>query len=447
MRRFRLEPGTGEPTAATARRPGVRPAGHSTAPFSDAGPRQRLAGIAALAGSMAIGVAQAGGSGLQHPGADDHVLRIDSHVDIPLDFASPTDDPTGFTSDQFDLPKMRAGGLDAVFLVLFAPQGAVDDAGFAAARSAVETRWQAIDRLVRSFPSQVGLATSADDVARIRRSGRLALLIGMENAYPLGLSVDDVGNWAARGVRYVGLTHAGDNQFASSSDPAPSPADPAARRGLTPLGVSLVRALNKAGVMVDVSHSDRETMLQAVAVSDAPVIASHSGARAVTDSPRNLDDAQLRALAARGGVAQMVAHPKYIGRPDPGRLAAIQEARARFGITDPAALAQMTPGQRADYDVAIAEVDRRFPRPTVSDFVDQIDHAVAVAGIDHVGIASDFGGGGGITGWADASETPAVTAELVRRGYGEEQIAKLWGGNLLRVMHEVERVSRRLRQR
>jgi membrane dipeptidase len=372
-------------------------------------------------------------------GIHERVLKIDTHIDIPLDFATATDDPSGYTTTQFDLPRMRAGGLDGAFLIVYTPQGRQDAAGYAAARATADTRWRAIRRTVDGFPDQVGLALSADDVARIRGTGRRVFLIGMENAYPLGESIGDVDDWARRGVRYVGITHVGHNQFATSSDPNLALGDrPGSRAGLTPLGRDLVRALNRAGIMVDISHVSREAMMETVALSPVPVIASHSSCRALTDHPRNLDDEQLRALAAKGGVVQVVAHPNFLGLPKPDRLAAISALQARLGLAAQEARSRMTPELRAQYAAGMAEIDQKYGRSSVSDLVDHVDHAVAVAGIDHVGIASDFDGGGGITGWSDVGETAAVTAELVRRGYDEAQIAKLWGGNLLRVMRAVQ---------
>lgn len=368
------------------------------------------------------------------------LLVVDTHVDIPIDFATATADPSHFTTSQFDLPKARIGGLDAVFLVLYTAQGDDSAAGHAMARTVADARWHAIDRLLEAYPDQAALALCARDVRRTHRTGRMSILIGMENAYPLGRSVDDVPMWRARGVRYVGLTHVGDNQFGTSAempDGRPTPAD--ADRGLLPLGGILVRALNDAGILVDVSHASRATMMQAAAISTAPVIASHSGVRAIADSPRNLDDEQLRMLARTGGVIQVFAHPGHLRTEGASRMAAIRTLRVELGLGDPSALAQMSPEQRARYAQAVAGIDQRFGRTSVTDLADHIDHAVAVAGIDHVGIASDFDGGGGIDGWNDASETAAVTAELVRRGYTPVQLGKLWGGNLLRALEQARR--------
>jgi len=255
----------------------------------------------------------------------------------------------------------------------------------------------------------------------------------MENAYPLGESLEAVPMWAERGVRYVGITHFGHNQFGDSSNPNPLRDDGPKWNGLSPLGKTLVEALNDEGIMVDVSHAGKATMMQAADLSRTPIIASHSGVKAIADSARNLDDEQLLKIKEVNGVAQMVALGAYVKLPTAEQAAARTALDAEFG-------------DRADWDQAKRDLygERReditamAPEANVADFVDHIDYAVKVAGIDHVGIASDFDGGGGIDGWKDASETANVTAELVKRGYSEADIAKIWGGNLLRVMEAVE---------
>jgi membrane dipeptidase len=252
--------------------------------------------------------------------------------------------------------------------------------------------------------------------------------------------------WAARGVRYVGVTHFGHNQFGDSSNPNAELGDAASRHdGLSPLGEELIAALNRAGIMVDVSHAGKATMMDAVALSRAPIIASHSGVKAIYDNARNLDDEQLRAIAQNNGVAQMVAYAGYVKQVPAERTAAINALLERLGLTRDTA-ATTTGETLAAYEAGMAEIEAQWPRATVSDFADHIDHAVTVAGIDHVGIASDFDGGGGVTGWADATETAAVTAELLRRGYSEQDLAKIWGGNLLRVLDDVEAAGRSLRR-
>ena len=211
--------------------------------------------------------------------------------------------------------------------------------------------------------------------------------------------------------------------------------------GLSPEGRALIEKLNRAGIMVDVSHAGRKTMLQAAEISKAPIIASHSGVKAVADSPRNLDDDQLKALAANGGVAQLVALGAYVKPLTEAQTELQEKVRKDMGLEAPAARAAMSPETQAAYENRLSPMWEIEPRANVVDFVNHIDHAVKTAGIDHVGIASDFDGGGGIVGWQDASETLNVTRELVKRGYSEEAIAKIWGGNLLRVLSEVEKTA------
>lgn len=377
------------------------------------------------------------------------VFAIDTHVDIPLDYATDKNDPGGFTALQVDLPKMRAGGLDAPFLIVYTPQGRLTDEGYAEAARIAATRLGAIQRLIAAYPDEIALATSSNDARAISRSGRLVAFVGMENPFPIGPSVDSVGDWAAAGVRYMGVTHFGHNQFGDSSNPSADLGDqPEKWNGLSPLGRDLVAALNKNGVLVDVSHAGRKTMLQAVELSTAPVIASHSGVKALADSPRNLDDEQLRALAAKGGVAQIVALDNYLKPLTEAQKAAQELIRKEMNLTTPAARAAMSDETRAAYDARLdKEVWSISARASVKDLVDHIDHAVKIVGVDHVGIASDFDGGGGVEGWRDASETLNVTRELVRRGYSEAAIAKIWGGNLLRALDEAQKVARMLNKR
>ncbi len=379
------------------------------------------------------------------PSLHDRTLTLDTHVDIGLDYATDTNDPGGFSANQVDLPKMRAGGLDAAFFIVYTPQGELTDDGYTEAKSIAETRYYAIRRMTRAYPGQIELALTANDVRRIDRSGKLVALIGMENPYPLGPSVADVPMWKERGVRYMSITHSAHNQFGDSSSIDPDPDAPAGPNdGLSDLGRDLVAELNKAGIMVDVSHAAKSTMMQAADASVAPVIASHSGASAVNDVARNVDDEQLRKLAEVGGVVQVVALGNYVRAPTPERIARVTALREKYGIQSFADFNALSDEQREAYRAEQRALDDAFPVATVEHLVDHIDHVVETVGIDYVGISSDFDGGGGINGWSDASQTENVTAELVRRGYSEEDIAKIWGGNLLRVMADVERVAREL---
>ncbi|HXI86513.1 MAG TPA: dipeptidase [Parvularculaceae bacterium] len=375
---------------------------------------------------------------------NDRVMALDTHVDIPVDFATATMDPGGFTTDQVDLPKMRAGGLDAAFFIVYTPQGPLTAAGYADAKKYALNKLEAIHRLAQAYPDQIGLALSSKDARAIALSGRKIAFIGMENPYPLGESVADVPKWAQAGVRYMGITHFGNNQFGDSANPAEGEA---AERygGLSDLGRELIPALNKAGIMVDVSHASRKTMMQAVALSKAPIIASHSGVAALADNPRNLDDEQLRAIAKNGGVVQIVAVGVYVKPLNEAQKALQEKIRKEMHLETDAARSAMSKETEAEYNKRLEAMWAISPRASVSDLVDAIDHAVNVAGIDHVGIASDFDGGGGIDGWDDASETINMTRELVKRGYSEEDIAKIWGGNLLRVLDEVQKTAREIK--
>ncbi len=377
----------------------------------------------------------------------ERVMALDTHVDIPLDYATHAADPGGFTKLQTDLPKMRAGGLDAAFFIVYTPQGPLTDDGYAKARAIAVTRLAAIHRFVAGYPDEIGLARTAREARAIAKSGRKVAFIGMENAFPLGPDPQpaDIDRIAADGVRYAGITHFGHNQFGDSSNPNTDAGEvEGPNGGLTAKGRALVGMLNRSGIMVDVSHASRDVMVQAAALSSAPIIASHSGAKAVADSPRNLDDAQLQALKANGGVVQIVALDVYVKPLNADQTALQDKIRKEMKLESPAARSAMTPAVEAEYDSRMAERWKLSPRASVADFVDHIDHVVKTIGVDHVGIASDFDGGGGVAGWENAGETLNVTRELVRRGYSEADIAKIWGGNLLRVLEAVEKEAAKL---
>ncbi|MEQ1931631.1 MAG: dipeptidase [Parvularculaceae bacterium] len=377
----------------------------------------------------------------------DKVTAIDTHVDIPLDFATDAIDPGGFTKSQVDLPKMRAGGLDAPFFIVYTPQGPLTDEGYRKAFEIAFTRLSAIHRFVNAYPDEIRLARSAAEARRIVKSGRKVAFIGMENSFPLGPapSQEAIDDMARQGVRYAGISHFGHNQFGDSSNPNTEGGDaPEKWGGLSPLGRDLVAMLNKAGIMVDVSHASRQVMMQAVELSKAPIIASHSGVKAIADSPRNLDDEQLLALKNSGGVVQIVALDVYVKPLNAEQKALQDKIRKEMNLDTSVKRAAMSKEIEAEYKKRVDKMWEIAPRATVSDFVDHIDHAVKIAGVDHVGIASDFDGGGGVVGWENASETLNVTRELVKRGYTEGDIAKIWGGNLLRVLSEAERMAKSL---
>jgi membrane dipeptidase len=288
------------------------------------------------------------------------------------------------------------------------------------------------------------LALSADDVAAAAKAGKHAIIIGFLNAYPFGESLEPIDAYYRAGVRSFGFVHAGNNAYADSS--RPSAAGPKVEwGGLSPLGKAAVSKLNDLGVIIDVSQLTPDGVRQVLALTRAPVIASHSGVQGVVDAPRNLSDAELDAIKANGGVVQIVAFGPYLVKPGPDFAARVAPIRARFGL--PAAYAKtsdgtetLSPEKRTDYSHALNAL---LPKATVKDLADSVDYAVKRIGIDHVGLSSDFNHGGGVTGWANEGEAAGVTAELLARGYGEADIDKLWGGNYLRVFKAVEAKARR----
>ena len=360
-------------------------------------------------------------------------LTLDTHIDIPLDYMTNID-PGDDTALQGDLAKLDDGELDAIFFIVYTPQGELTADGYARAAEIAETRVAAIQAMNKKYYDRIELAVDGDQVRRIVGEGRHAALIGMENAFPLGASTQDVKKWAERGVTYVGITHFGHNQFGDSSNPNPARDTGPRHNGLSELGKELVAALNDHGIMVDVSHAGKDTMMQAAELSRTPIIASHSGVKAVADSARNLDDEQLRKIAEVGGVAQMVALDAYV-KPYTEEQTAFRDAlRKEMDMDTSQKRGAASAEKREEYFSRLEGMWEISSRASVVDFVNHIDHAVAVAGIDHVGIASDFDGGGGIAGWEDASQTANVTAELVARGYSDADIEKIWSGNLLRVL-------------
>ena len=389
----------------------------------------------------------------------ERAITIDTHDDIPFDFATPEVDPGVRGDRKVDLPKMREGGLDVAFFVVYVGQEERTPENSARAYEMAMTKFEAIHRMTdEMYPDQIEFAYSADDVERIVGEGKLVATIGMENGWPVG---DDLGNLSTfheLGARYITLAHGGHNQIADSSTPRASLGDAEEEHGgISDFGAEVIAEMNRLGIMVDVSHISKKAMLEAAQLSVAPVIASHSGVRALSDVARNMDDEQLLALKDSGGVIQLVALGAFV-KQTPERDEATAELMQEMGL--PGSRAMFTAmadaqgeeleelqRQWAEFQARVkAEIDPVHPAPDVSDFVDHIDYAVNLIGIDHVAISSDFDGGGGVNGWNDASETFNVTLELVKRGYSEEDILQIWGGNTLRIWRQAEAVAARLQQ-
>ena len=391
----------------------------------------------------------------------DRVITLDTHVDInPSNFTTGQPNYAERLNTQVNLPKMFDGGLDAAFFSIYVGQGPLTPEGYQRAYQTDMEKFAAVHRLAKELaPDKIEIAYRADDVAKIAAKGKKVALMGVENAYGIGTDMTNIRKFYDQGARYMSLSHNGHSQFSDSNT---GERDGWMHNGLSALGRQAVAEMNRLGIMIDISHPSKQSMMQTLALTRAPIIASHSAVRALCNHSRNLDDEQLLALKKNGGVVQIVAFSSYVKTPPPAspeRQQAIAALRAEFGL--PAAggggggggaggrggFQSLTPEKRAEYQRRMAAVDSQFPPPpraTVKDFVDHIDYAVKLIGIDHVGISSDFDGGGGVEGWSDASETFNVTLELVRRGYTEEQIGKLWSGNLLRVMADVEKVARQI---
>ena len=382
----------------------------------------------------------------------ERILTVDTHDDIPFDFATRAVDP-GVRSDkrQVDIPKMIEGGLDAAFFVVYVPQAERTEENYRKARSSAMVKFNAIHRMTQElYPNKIELARQSSDVSRIRRKGKLVACIGIENGFVIGKEIEILKRYYGLGARYMTLAHGGHNDIADSATPLDSLGDgQSLHDGLSEFGSTVVREMNRLGMMVDVPHISKKAMMDAVGLSRAPVIASHSAVRSLCDHPRNLDDEQLLTLRENGGVIQIVSVGSFVKRQPMAYTEALRKLREELGITTlgPAGLAPVPPEQRDEAQRRLAALHRRWPETSVADFVDHIDYAVNLIGIDHVGISSDFDGGGGIRGWNDASETGNVTFELLRRKYDEEEIAKLWGGNLLRVWAEAERVASSLQSK
>ena len=375
-------------------------------------------------------------------GIHDRVLTLDTHVDIPFNYATEEVDP-GIRGDfKVDLPKMEEGGLNAAFFIVYVGQTARTPENYEKAKQDAMTKFNAIHRMADDmYPDRIEFAYTADDVVRIHESGKLVATIGIENGYVIGKDLSLLEKYHELGARYITLAHGGHNDIADSSSPRENFGDAESEHdGVSAFGEEVIAEMNRLGIMVDVSHISKAAMLDAVRLSKAPAIASHSSTRALAEHTRNMDDEQLRALAENGGVMQTVALGSFVKNP-PEKKTATDELLAEYGIASMGGLSELADDKRAELMAKRAALDEQWPPATVADFVDHIDHAVEIMGVDHVGISSDFDGGGGIEGWNDASETFGVTLELVRRGYTEEQIAQFWSGNLLRVWREVERVA------
>lgn len=398
----------------------------------------------------------------------DRLLSFDSHITVPMDFGTAGNEADKDGSGQFDLAKAARGRLSGAALTIFgwpeiwngpnAPHKPTD--GFVEeARHEQEVRYKIISGMVRDFPNQVGIAYTPDDLRRLHGEGKFAIFISMLNAYPLGDDLNQLDLWAARGMRMFGFSYIGNNAWADSSRPLPFFNDTTdALEGLSPTGQQAVHRLNDLGVIIDVSQMSTKALEQVAQLSRTPMVASHSAPRASVDIPRNLSDKELQLIKNSGGVVQVVGFPAYLRPLSQATQDKLNTLRARFDLPPLPNLAMaLMPGDAiiaawpeqkfGQYAQGLYGILEEEPKATLKDWGDAIDYTVRKIGIDHVGISSDFNDGGGIQGWENVGEVRNVTAELIQRGYSEADIAKLWGGNFLRVWDQVQKAAKPLANR
>ena len=389
-------------------------------------------------------------------------ITIDTHNDINTANFTDSINYTQRLDTQVNLPKMNEGGLDVSWLIVYTGQGELTEAGYEKAKTNALDKFSAIHKLTEEIaPEKIGLATTAAEVRSLINSGKKVAMIGVENAYPIGMDIGNFETYYNLGARYISLSHNGHSQFSDSNTGEKDAVW--LHNGLSDFGKEAVAEMNRLGIMIDISHPSKEAMMQMISLSKAPIIASHSSARALCDHSRNLDDEQLLLLKENGGVVQTVAFSSYLNTEkheasNEYAKEVYQNIAKEMGVLwyERNQFSSLSDSERATFMEVYPKIvslgketlanDPNAPEAvSVLDFVNHIDYLVNLIGIDHVGISSDFDGGGGIAGWSDSSETKNVTAALVKRGYSQEQINKLWGENLLRVLDEVQAVSLKLK--
>ncbi|MDW3646576.1 MAG: dipeptidase [Bacteroidia bacterium] len=394
-------------------------------------------------------------------GVHERVITLDTHDDINVSNFTEEKNYTQDLSTQITLPKMEEGGLDVAWFIVYTGQGELDEEGYAAAYKNAMDKFTSIHWLAEKMaPDRIELAYNSEDVRRISKAGKKVAMIGIENGYPIGTDISNVKKFYDLGARYMSLSHNGHSQLCDSNT---GEADSVwLHNGVSELGKEVIKEMNRYGMMIDVSHPSKKSMIDMIELSKAPIIASHSSARALCNHSRNLDDEQLELLKQNGGVVQTVAFSSYLNTD---KHNAFNEKRNElykeiaeeqgFEMVERSEIRKMNAEERSKYfemymkirELAkprMDEVKAKADPVDVKDFVDHIDYLVKKMGLAHVGISSDFDGGGGIDGWSDASETFNVTLELVRRGYSEEEISQLWSGNLLRVLDECQKIAKEI---
>jgi len=384
------------------------------------------------------------------------IVTFDNHLDLPFNYGTPgleavTDGPT-----QFDLPKANKGLVKGASIAIFVPQGPRTPAGTADARQKAQQKYDIITSIASRYPDRAAIAYTPADLERIEAAGKFAIVLSILNGNAIGDDLSQFDAWYKKGVRIIGFNHAGNNDLSDSSRPNILRGDKLDEHGgLSDLGKQAVGRLNDLGVVIDVSQLSANSFAQVLSLTRAPVVASHSNARAIIDHPRNLTDAQLLAIQKNGGVVAVNAYSSWV-RPLPAEAQQrANEVRKEFGVPTEKNIAAsqpltetgvkvLSPEKFEAYNEKIHKIilDPQF-KATVAQYVDQLDYVIKKIGIDHVGISSDFNHGGGVIGWDNEGEALNVTAELLRRGYGQTDIAKLWGGNFLRVWAKAQSLAKK----
>jgi membrane dipeptidase len=364
------------------------------------------------------------------------ILTVDTHCDTPMDIAeSHYNLGERHTEGCVDFPRMVEGGLNAEFFAVFTGQGPRNDSAFTEVHKQALGVFDAIRKNVAENSKMAELAYSPEDAYRLKKAGKIAAFIGVENGYPIGKDISRIKEFYDLGARYMTLSHTRNNDICDSSTDPKGPEN----NGLSAFGKDVVREMNRLGMMIDVSHISDKSFYDVLELSKAPVIASHSSCRALCESPRNLTDDMLIALKKKDGVIQICMLNDYLKTPEPNPEMdeKLKELQAKYGDfrTLPDDKKKL---MRAEY----REIQRKYVKlATVKDLVDHIDHVVQVAGINFVGIGTDFDGGGGVEGCQTVADMKNITIELLRRGYTKADIEKIWGGNIMRVLKEVERLK------
>lgn len=370
------------------------------------------------------------------------ILTVDTHCDTPMEFSEPGFDLGVRSLDGcVDFPKMVEGGLHAEFFAVFTAQGPRNDSTFNIVHQKALDIFNAIHRNLEKNSSMAEIATTPDDAYRLKKEGKIAAFIGVENGYPIGKDISRVKQYYDLGARYITLAHTKNNDICdSSTDPSGAEND-----GLSQFGTKVVKEMNRLGMMVDISHISDKSFFEVLKVTNAPVIASHSSCRALCGSPRNLSDDMLLALKENGGVIQICILGNYLKTPEPNPEldSKLKDLKNKYG--DYNVLPDST---KKLISKEYKNIQKTFEKPaTVKDVVDHIDHVVQVIGVDYVGIGTDFDGGGGVDGCRTASDMKNITIELLRRGYSKADITKIWGGNVMRVLQKVEDLAKNVETR